>query len=741
MLQKTKPSSTPTPGAGLCTFTNLFSLQPGQTPNAMNVKFGIGGTVEKRLGSTTMNVTALVNTAASGFLLDTNKTLGVSLNAYWRLDEQAGTRIDQFGSNDLNAINNPGFCSGIVGNAVSFAAVNTAYLIRENNSVLQTGAINFSLNGFVQLFSKSATQALIGKRLDTGGSNQFEYSFEYDQTTDNFRFYTMRTDGSIIQQVSGGGPITVGSSYMFTLIQNSQAGLLSIRIGTATANSASFTEVPVATSAPFILGAQTGSSILNPASAFLDQVSYYKKVLSSQEITDLFNSGSGNNYSKGASNAGYGSFDFGSGNGSDGKPIRWLTFSVGTGIVASSNRGVSFVTIATDRGADYQEFERSKNLLYAFSDTYNRVLYWAGSPGTSMIGMPVGSAPPVKHGIDFAGFLLLMNDSAGKRSVTYAPNNTTLTDAWNNTFEVSSSYDDEITGATVLDKSCYAFTKYTVSRISAVGGNPDFAVQKLKNWGAVPRTIKRVTFPSMPWVGEVAICLGYDKKIRIFDGYFDRVISDPIEQDNGMFPAPLAKLQEDSIEKAFAEVDDREQTYRLWVAISPSTEVTHMIGLNLRTMAFYGYDNQGFSTIVAANSGNFRNLFGMTRFGFVHWIDTTNRDAGVPINEYYDFSFLMAPLPKSVVKTQKLDMWLSPTSSGTLYYQERRNFGSAYETPAKDSITLADTTAAVQIRWSVDIPSVQNIYQGRITSSSSTANPWKMNRFDFEVSDLGVGEA
>ena len=170
--------------------------------------------------------------------------------------------------------------------------------------------------------------------------------------------------------------------------------------------------------------------------------------------------------------AGWASFDFGA------SALRWHVVAAGTGIYASSNRGTSYVAVATDRSQYFQRFERSKNVLIATSETHNRVMYWAGSVGTFFLAMPVGSAPAAKIALDFAGYLMLMNNSGGSsRVIYYADNNNIATDPWTSTFEVGSSVDDEITDAITYNTRAYVFTKYTTHQISHVGGNPDFAVR------------------------------------------------------------------------------------------------------------------------------------------------------------------------------------------------------------------------------------------------------------------------
>src|SRR3990167_9442843 len=211
----------------------------------------------------------------------------------------------------------------------------------------------------------------------------------------------------------------------------------------------------------------------------------------------------------------------------------------GTSIYASSDRGVTFGIIATSRTQVPQYFERSKPYLIACSDTFDAVLYWAGSAATNMLSLATGSAPGAKYAVDFQGFLMLMNTASRKRGIYYADNNLITTDPWSNSFDLPSSFDDEITGPIILNKKLYVFTKFKVFRISYVGGNPDFSYQDVKEWGAVPRTIKKITLPE---VGEVIIALGWDKKLRIFDGSEDEIISDSIDRSNNLSPISLEQI-------------------------------------------------------------------------------------------------------------------------------------------------------------------------------------------------------
>jgi hypothetical protein len=254
----------------------------------------------------------------------------------------------------------------------------------------------------------------------------------------------------------------------------------------------------------------------------------------------------------------------------------------------------------------------------------------------------------------------------------------------------------------------------------------------------VPGTIKKASYLD---VGEVIICLGYDKRVRIFDGSDDQVISTSIERDNGLSPVYLDGINERQIRHCHAEVVEGEQVYRLWVVMTPSTDVTHAINLNLRTGAWYPYNQANVRAAVMAESAgaNVRALFGVKKDGYVHWMDTGNTDAGTAIDEYYESPLVFGEAgPRGLMKGQRAYLYFSVSSSGTLYYQDKQGFTTVYGT-VRDRINLVTGGNSLQIVKAIDVPAVQNAYQWRISSSASTAVPWSLSRVDYVKTDIGLG--
>ena len=440
----------------------------------------------------------------------------------------------------------------------------------------------------------------------------------------------------------------------------------------------------------------------------------------------------------GVTTCGLGVFDFGAGS------ARWLVVQGGTALWASSDMGVSYVRIATDRSVTYQNFERSKNVLVCCSDAYDRPLYWAGSAGTFAAMFNV-SAPIAKFAVNFQGFIIFLNTATRKRSFTYEDENTQLTGGYNNvltrggTFDLPSSEDDEITGHFIVANRLFVSTRYRLFKISFVGGNPDWSFQNVKNWGYVSRTVDTI---SLGDAGEIAVGMDWAKRIRIFDGSEDKIISDPVENDNGMCEFATEKIgtSGSGLIVSFGKTDDNEQVYKLGVAIGEnSSQVTHFLNLSGRTKAMYPYDYSTvkFMSMTMAESANRRFLVAMDQSGWLHMMDSGNLDRNTyPVNDIVDGPFLFDKSPSQSSKTNKIDMFFSINSAGRVYYQDRVDFGSTFTTRQVINISSG---GKLQHYESIDIPSTQNTYQYRLTSSSSTTTPWELNRRDFFLQSLGIG--
>lgn len=577
-------------------------------------------------------------------------------------------------------------------------------------------------------------------------ANEYEY-WLYINTNNQatFRVSISGSNNTATVQASSFGALNTSTWYNI-VAWHSNNSHIGISVNAGGTNATSYASGVRVGSAPFVLGGLS-DGLAGQATKYLDarqdETGFWKKMLTAQERLDLYGGGSGNTYSGGASGFGWAMFDFGA------SALRWLTVSAGTGIVASSNLGTTFVTIATSRTQNYQYLDRSKNVLIATSDAYDPPLYWAGSATTFASTLAPGSAPLAKYSINYQGFCILLNfvtASSGtlrKRGFAYADENLQLTDTWQSSFDFPSSADDEVTSGFILNKFLYVSTKYRLFRVAFVGGNPDWSFLKVKDWGFVPRTTKLVTLKG----SQVAVGLDWSRRLRVFDGYDDLFVSDNVENDNNYCDFAMKKISfaGSGLVVSHAEVDQSEQEYRLNLAIGlQSSQTTHAMVLNGRTLAIYPYSNQQYQAMSVAESAGIQHLMAVDRSGFIHILNSGNMDVSHPIDEVYDSPIIFKDAPTMVNKSQQLNLFFSVGSYGTLYHQDSVDFSSVFSEarPLRDKKGQQDFLASdtlFQTLRAIDVPATYNTYQFRLISSAGTADPWKLTRFDFLQQPRGQG--
>lgn len=745
MIKGAEPISSKDFNKGLVTRSDFLKGDIDSSPNTMDVQWNFDASLHKRLGCSSVNSVSIGSTALAGWSVDSGGTLTTGLQSYWKLDEFLGKRSNQVSQLSLNDLNNNIFSvAGIRGQAANFISINQGVLYIGNNSSLNIGTGNFSISSWFYTNTLGITQEIVTKR---NGLDLIDYQLLVSQSggVDKFLFQIGSGPFAIAESVFANSLGAINTSTWYNVIawhsNNSHIGI-SVNLSSTTAP---YTLGGTNSTANFHLGAQdTAGNLLNPIGN-IDEVGIWNKVLSTQERIDLFGGGSANTYTgQGNSGFAWASFDFGA------SSIRWLTISAGTGIYASSNLGTTFVTIATSRTQNYQSLTRSKNVLIATSDSYDAPLYWAGSATTFANTLAPNSAPMPKFAINYQGFLILLNfmnsnSVVRNRGFAYADENLQLTDSWQNSFDIPSSADDEITAAFILYKFLYISTRFTIYRVAFVGGNPDWSYLKVKDWGYVPRTVQIV---SLKGGGQVALGMDWQRRIRAFDGFDDMFVSDNIENDNDQCNFAMEKISYagSGLIVSHAVLNTVTQEYRMNVAIgADSTQTTHGIVLNARNLAFYPYSNQMFQTMCMAQSNNQSHLMAADRSGFVYILDSGNLDVATPVNEVYDSPPLFSKMPEMVSKGKQLNLFFAKDSCGTVFYQERYNLSATYPpmkrlTDREGASEMTGTENMIKLVRTIDVKATYNTIQFRFTSSAGTANPWQLDRLDYLQQGFGIGQ-
>jgi len=240
-----------------------------------------------------------------------------SLEAYWPLDEESGDRRDLWGNGLLltavgappagyGKIADPG--PGIPGRAAKFLADSLQSLERASDSHLQFADEPFTLIAWVWLTLKNSQQLLVAK--DTGAAGGREYNIQYNLASDRFRF-EVSGDGTAVTSLDDSvlGSPSKGAWHLLVGWHDPVANTINLQIDGGTPSSTAHSAGCNAGSSKFTIGSGGASSLY--ASALIDEVSIWRRVLTSGERAALYNGGVGLAYP--FPNVHYGD-----------APVRWL---------------------------------------------------------------------------------------------------------------------------------------------------------------------------------------------------------------------------------------------------------------------------------------------------------------------------------------------------------------------------------------------------------------------------------
>lgn len=181
------------------------------------------------------------------------------------------------------------------GRAAKFVAASSQYLWIASNASLQTGDIDFSVAAWVYLDTKTADSYIVTKWNPVAGGR--EYQLLYHQASDILAFWCQRADDvdkGVRQATTYGSP--PADTWMFVVAWHDAANnALNIQVNGGTVDTSAFTFGVQSTTSQFSMGAiQSGASF----DGRISRVGFWKRVLTADERTYLYNSGNGRDYAE-----------------------------------------------------------------------------------------------------------------------------------------------------------------------------------------------------------------------------------------------------------------------------------------------------------------------------------------------------------------------------------------------------------------------------------------------------------
>lgn len=214
-----------------------------------------------------------------------------SLISHWSLENF--NWLDAHGTNNLTAGGNDDVTAttGKVGNCAVFLASQLEYLEHVSNSDLVTGDIDFMITCWVYLATKPAgLTPIMGKWNDTAvtGILSSEWKLVYEGNDDTFEF--IASTGLINQGVETEGLVSTATWYFLAVGYDSTNNVIKISRNANDFNVAALASVNASTTA-FKMGNVVANTHYH--NGRIDEVSFWKRLLTVDELVFLYNGGAG----------------------------------------------------------------------------------------------------------------------------------------------------------------------------------------------------------------------------------------------------------------------------------------------------------------------------------------------------------------------------------------------------------------------------------------------------------------
>lgn len=223
-------------------------------------------------------------------------SLNDDLISFWRLNEASGTRSDFVTTtpNDLTEVGSVPSLSGIVVNAANIGpGAGTNYLEKAAASELTFGDEDFTISLWVYLENNTNQQGLISK-WNSNAVNEREWAMFFLSGTEVFRF-AVSSDGTLSNNVDSASTPAIEQFHHVVCWHDSVANTINMVVNNgATQSIGHSTGVHSIAANPFWLGRiQLGVGDTDMDGGRIDAVGVWNRVLTSDEISELWNSGDG----------------------------------------------------------------------------------------------------------------------------------------------------------------------------------------------------------------------------------------------------------------------------------------------------------------------------------------------------------------------------------------------------------------------------------------------------------------
>ena len=248
-----------------------------------------------------VNVSTLMDEII-GVFFHVPRSVEDDLISWWTLDElSAGAapvaRVDSHGTNDLTDNNTTPSAVGKVSLATQHTNAVPDWLSHVSNASLQTGDIDFTFSAWLYFDNLATTQFAIAKDGAGGGNREYSIGFDIGSNRIFFQVFTAVDVAQTALANTLGAPAAVTWYYVVGW-HDAAANTVNIQVNNGAVDSfATGGALQAAGAAEFDIGRRSFGGSTLEMDGRVDEVGFWKRVLTPTEKTALYNGGSGAGYS------------------------------------------------------------------------------------------------------------------------------------------------------------------------------------------------------------------------------------------------------------------------------------------------------------------------------------------------------------------------------------------------------------------------------------------------------------
>ena len=235
-------------------------------------------------------------------ILPGSRPLLTGLIAYWQMDEASGDALDLVAGNHLSPVGAVSSAAGRVGTARDFDSNLHQYLSRVAGTALSTGDIDFTFSCWVRArgFTHVPSSAgIISKWIGTQSARELLLGYVISPSASFRLLVNTSTDSPTNVYSTNAGVPLINTWYHIVCWHDSVNSLIGISVNGSTANTVAHTgDIRAVVTTPFAVG-----TLANDASGFedhwngqIDEMGFWKRMLTPTERAALYNSGRGLTY-------------------------------------------------------------------------------------------------------------------------------------------------------------------------------------------------------------------------------------------------------------------------------------------------------------------------------------------------------------------------------------------------------------------------------------------------------------